>query len=281
MSPRPAGDGCAPVRLHPAERAPVCTLSPPRRGAARAVLLLSPAPGGNCAPALPRPAPLAPSSVVLAAAAAPPSSHRRRTRILLLPRPADDASDARGPSSRQRRAPCPPAGASRPHPRGPVLPRRHPRARPRLESGTAAATVPVAKSIRCVPRERDALLAFKAGLTDPDNYLSSWQGEDCCQWKGIRCSNHTGHVTELQLQSLHGFRGGQMSPSLLGLKNLRTLDLRGNNFSGAPIPDFIGGLNNLRNNPLRTTAANNQQSIYVHRQSWTLWASSCQQLLHE
>ncbi|KAJ1284184.1 hypothetical protein BS78_03G185800 [Paspalum vaginatum] len=150
-----------------------------------------------------------------------------------------------------------------------------------IQSGTAAATVPVAKSIRCVPRERDALLAFKAGLTDPDNYLSSWQGEDCCQWKGIRCSNHTGHVTELQLQSLHGFRGGQMSPSLLGLKNLRTLDLRGNNFSGAPIPDFIGGLNNLRNNPLRTTAANNQQSIYVHRQSWTLWASSCQQLLHE
>ncbi|WVZ69841.1 hypothetical protein U9M48_018567 [Paspalum notatum var. saurae] len=80
-------------------------------------------------------------------------------------------------------------------------------------------------STRCVPRERDALLALRASLTDPGNYLSSWQGEECCQWEGVRCSNHTGHVTELQLQNLHGFHGGH---------------------SGAAVPDFIGGLNNLR-----------------------------------
>ncbi|CAL4962785.1 unnamed protein product [Urochloa decumbens] len=104
----------------------------------------------------------------------------------------------------------------------------------------------------CVPHERDALLAFRASLSDPGNYLSSWQGEGCCQWNGIRCSNRTGHVVELRLRSLEGvspsirFRGGQMSTPLLDLKNLRTLDLRNNNFGGAPIPEFIGGLKSLR-----------------------------------
>lgn len=37
-----------------------------------------------------------------------------------------------------------------------------------------------------------------------------------------------------------------MSSSLLGLQHLRSLDLRVNNFTGAPIPEFIGGLKNLR-----------------------------------
>ncbi|OEL30416.1 LRR receptor-like serine/threonine-protein kinase FLS2 [Dichanthelium oligosanthes] len=118
------------------------------------------------------------------------------------------------------------------------------------QSTAAASAVPVItrSTIRCVRHERDALLAFRAGLTDPGNYLSSWQGEDCCQWKGIRCSNRTGHAVELRLWNMADvrFRGGQISSSLLGLKNLRTLDLRSNNFDGAPIPEFIGGLKSLR-----------------------------------
>ncbi|GJN18082.1 hypothetical protein PR202_gb05203 [Eleusine coracana subsp. coracana] len=107
-------------------------------------------------------------------------------------------------------------------------------------------------SSRCILLERDALLAFRAGLTDPDSYLASWQGEDCCQWKGVRCSSHTGHVVELALRSLKevkssiGFREGQMNSSLLGLRQLRSLDLRDNNFSLVPIPGFIGSLENLR-----------------------------------
>nr|CAB3477530.1 unnamed protein product [Digitaria exilis] len=119
-----------------------------------------------------------------------------------------------------------------------------------IQSTTAAS----ARSVLCIPHERDALLAFRAGgLDDPDDYMSSWQGEDCCQWKGIRCSNRTGHVVELWLRSLEDvrssirFRGGnQRSSPLLDLKNLRTLDLRGNNFDGGPIPEFIGGLKSLR-----------------------------------
>ncbi|TVU34453.1 hypothetical protein EJB05_16286, partial [Eragrostis curvula] len=125
---------------------------------------------------------------------------------------------------------------------------------PTTQSTTSepAPAVSSSTSSRCIPRERDALLVFRAGLTDPGNYLSSWQGEDCCQWKGVRCSNRTGHVVELRLNSLvHvnssiGLRDGQMSPSLLGLRHLRSLDLRSNNFNAAPIPQAIGGLKNLR-----------------------------------
>ncbi|KAF8643376.1 hypothetical protein HU200_066896 [Digitaria exilis] len=104
---------------------------------------------------------------------------------------------------------------------------------------------------RCAPHERDALLAFRASFTD-GKYLSSWRGEDCCQWNGVHCSNLTRRVVELRIRSLRvanssiGFRGGQMNSSLLGLQHLRSLDLSYNDFNGMPVPEFIGGLTNLR-----------------------------------
>ncbi|XP_066354784.1 receptor-like protein EIX2 [Miscanthus floridulus] len=117
----------------------------------------------------------------------------------------------------------------------------------RIQSTAVAAAVPVSRNLRCIPHERDALLDFRAGLIDPENYLSSWQGKDCCQWNGIRCSNRTGHVVELSLSFTNvGFPDGQMSSSLLGLKNLRTLELSSGKFTGTPILEFIGGLKNLR-----------------------------------
>ncbi|XP_037438694.1 receptor-like protein EIX2 [Triticum dicoccoides] len=104
---------------------------------------------------------------------------------------------------------------------------------------------PSAPGTLCIPRERDALLAFKAGLTDPSNYLSSWRAdEDCCRWMGVGCNNRTGHVVKLQVNS-YGAIGGEISSSLLTLRHLKHLDLSSNYFGGRSIPEFIGDLRSL------------------------------------
>ncbi|XP_012704044.1 probable LRR receptor-like serine/threonine-protein kinase At4g36180 [Setaria italica] len=97
---------------------------------------------------------------------------------------------------------------------------------------------------RCITSERDALLSLKAGLSDPGGQLSSWQGEDCCQWKGVHCSNRTSHVVKLDLHGSYEL-GGEMSSSLVGLQHLKYLDLSCNNFDGSSIPKFIGSLKSL------------------------------------
>ncbi|XP_065004895.1 receptor-like protein EIX2 isoform X1 [Musa acuminata AAA Group] len=110
----------------------------------------------------------------------------------------------------------------------------------------------------CIPAERSALLEFKRGLKDPTNRLSSWVGEDCCKWEGVTCSNHTGHVVKLDLHNPPPLSyvggeaynnwtlGGELRPSLLGLKHLKYLDLSMNNFGGISIPEFMGSFHNLQ-----------------------------------
>ncbi|XP_037441767.1 receptor-like protein EIX2 [Triticum dicoccoides] len=118
------------------------------------------------------------------------------------------------------------------------------RAHTRISGGTGT----------CISRERDALLSFKASLLDPARHLPSWQGEDCCQWNGVRCSNRTGHVVKLNLRNTYGYSvydilslsTDEMSSSLADLQQLRYLDLSWNDFNGASIPVFVGSLKNLR-----------------------------------
>jgi hypothetical protein len=103
----------------------------------------------------------------------------------------------------------------------------------------------------CYPHEREALLAFKKGITDePAGLLHSWnQGEeDCCKWSGIRCSNWTGHVIGLHLGGTAAILVGQISPSLLSLRHLEHLDLSWNNLTTPTggVPEFFGLLRNLR-----------------------------------
>jgi Leucine-rich repeat (LRR) protein len=122
----------------------------------------------------------------------------------------------------------------------------------------------------CIAHERDALLDFKRGFTsDPSGRLDSWRqgNQDCCQWRGVVCSNLTGHVHELRLRntdmvdvddvwlpSYSNALSGKISPSLLALQHLEHLDLSSNYLCDDEvsadgyccIPEFLGSLKNLK-----------------------------------
>nr|GMC89713.1 probable leucine-rich repeat receptor-like protein kinase At1g35710 [Ipomoea batatas] len=102
--------------------------------------------------------------------------------------------------------------------------------------------------IHCPETEKDALLNFKEGITNPSNLISSWTTEqDCCKWEGVKCDNTTGHVTTLDLHSTSQADSlrGELRNSLLGLPYLRHLDLSHNDFFYSQIPDFVGSFKNL------------------------------------
>ncbi|XP_058075967.1 receptor-like protein EIX2 [Magnolia sinica] len=102
----------------------------------------------------------------------------------------------------------------------------------------------------CFDSERKALTTFRKALNDSFNILSSWDDDasDCCKWRGITCHNITGFVLKLDLHvkdSRLGL-GGRIDPALVQLKHLQFLDLSSNAFNGAPIPDFLGSMKELR-----------------------------------
>ncbi|KAJ4954905.1 hypothetical protein NE237_011688 [Protea cynaroides] len=81
--------------------------------------------------------------------------------------------------------------------------------------------------------EKDILLEFKANITDdPFNSLNSWQPDrdPCEDFRGVFC-NPQEYVERIVLWNTS--LAGVLSPSLSGLKFLRTLSLYGNRFTGS------------------------------------------------
>nr|GFB43361.1 leucine-rich repeat protein [Tanacetum cinerariifolium] len=121
--------------------------------------------------------------------------------------------------------------------------------------------------VLCLDGERKALLEFKHGLIDEVGRLATWTGEesDCCEWVGIACDNVTRHVHRVDLRALDGhcdvsdydpdkhfdeaqkqMLKGNLSSSLIQLKQLKHLDTSCNDFGGIQVPKFIGSLENLK-----------------------------------
>ena len=114
----------------------------------------------------------------------------------------------------------------------------------------------------CNEEERHGLQWIKGSFKDPSSWLSSWEEEDCCQWKGVVCSNITGYIVKLDLRNPcfpRRNQGGQPNcdfnkyvlkakhahPSILQLKYLTYLDLSGNKFNSS-IPLFIQTMEHLQ-----------------------------------
>ncbi|KAF6176204.1 hypothetical protein GIB67_023495 [Kingdonia uniflora] len=116
----------------------------------------------------------------------------------------------------------------------------------------------------CSPREKHALLTFKQGLTDRSHRLSSWVGENCCTWEGVGCDSMTGSVVRLDLKNpydddffaseyeayLMAQLGGEINPSLLGLKHLKSLDLSLNDFNGTSVGKPKGQIATWKHNTI-------------------------------
>ena len=93
-------------------------------------------------------------------------------------------------------------------------------------------------TMRCRENERKTLLEFKRGLVDDYGILSSWDSgeEECCKWRGIKCSNRTGYIIVLDIHdwsenaSVQVHLSGKVNPSFLKLKNLKYLNLGNNDF---------------------------------------------------
>ncbi|GKC62877.1 leucine-rich repeat-containing protein [Tanacetum coccineum] len=96
---------------------------------------------------------------------------------------------------------------------------------------------------KCIEKERQALLDFKAALHDPYDMLSTWipEDDDCCQWYGVTC-----HVARLALYGspYTGILEGEITLSLLNLTYLSDLELYQFFFHGT-IPKFICSMTHL------------------------------------
>uniref|UniRef100_A0A0D9Y1M6 Receptor kinase-like protein Xa21 n=2 Tax=Leersia perrieri TaxID=77586 RepID=A0A0D9Y1M6_9ORYZ len=102
--------------------------------------------------------------------------------------------------------------------------------------------------------DEQTLLEFKAAISsDPNGVLDTWVStngsmnatDSICRWHGVSCNSqqHPGRVTALELMSSNLM--GVISPSLVNLSFLHTLNLSNNRISGG-IPSELGHLPRIR-----------------------------------
>ncbi|GKV21724.1 hypothetical protein SLEP1_g31678 [Rubroshorea leprosula] len=130
-----------------------------------------------------------------------------------------------------------------------------------LHAGSAAGfnSTSGAAGVRCIERERQALLMFKQSLVDEQDVLSTWGSEerrkDCCSWTGVKCSNRIGHVIWLDLHEKS--LSGTLSPSLFELQYLTYLNLSWNDIGSIRIPESISSLKQLKYLDLSVNSVDN------------------------
>ncbi|XP_051179744.1 uncharacterized protein [Lolium perenne] len=90
--------------------------------------------------------------------------------------------------------------------------------------------------------QTEALLQFKASLTDPLNHLQTWTNDtSACYFLGVQCEGST--VTEISLSSMN--LSGRISPSISALRGLERLVLDSNSLSGT-VPPQLNNCTQLR-----------------------------------
>ncbi|KAL3523537.1 hypothetical protein ACH5RR_016371 [Cinchona calisaya] len=113
---------------------------------------------------------------------------------------------------------------------------------------------PITK-IKCIEKERQALLNQRKEFDVPHGRLSSWRADeehkDCCLWQGVGCDNVTGHVTKLDLRGpsdyyCYSVPSARISKSLLTLEHLEYLDLSCSSFIDEQSIQIIGSFSKLK-----------------------------------
>ncbi|MBA0820467.1 hypothetical protein Gohar_025521 [Gossypium harknessii] len=95
------------------------------------------------------------------------------------------------------------------------------------------------QGLLCSP-EVMALIEFLVVVNYPSKLVSSWSGNEPCNWLGIRCNS--GKVSVINLP--HYNLSGSLSPSVAKLDSLSQIRLQSNNLSG-PIPNNWTSLKSL------------------------------------
>ncbi|KAM3404901.1 hypothetical protein ACQJBY_007788 [Aegilops geniculata] len=122
--------------------------------------------------------------------------------------------------------------------------------------------VAVASAMLLAPAEaglysdRDALLALRGGLQDPDGALRSWILEvNPCEWTHVTCDRVANRVTEITIG--HANLSGPLSPELGKLDQLTKLWISWTNIQGT-IPEELGNLENLNSMHLHNNSLSGQ-----------------------